>query len=365
MIKNKSRIIQILPTLSYGDGVSNDTLAIDNILKKNKFRTKIYAENIDKRISKDLVQHISRLPKLKGRDVIIYHLSTGSKLNDILPQLAGRKIIIYHNITPEKYFADYHDFSATLCREGRKSLSRLCTVPEYCLADSPYNREELLKNGYSCKVDVMPIIIPFKDYGAAPSGKIMSRYEKDGYTNIIFTGRIAPNKKQEDIIEVFAYYQRYYNPKSRLFLVGSYHNMEKYLKQLRGYTQQLGVNNVIFTGHIPFEEILAYYHLADIFLCMSEHEGFCIPLVEAMYFQIPVIALGGTGVTGTLGDGGILLERKNALEVAGLIDYIQRHPEIQKKLIEDGKKRLDYFSAERMEQLFMDYINAFLHSKDE
>jgi len=363
-MKKQNRIIQILPTLSYGDGVSNDTLAIDNILKKYKFRTKIYAENIDSRISKEVVQHISRLPSLKERDVIIYHLSTGSKLNEMLPQLTGRKLIIYHNITPEEYFADYHDFSATLCREGRKSLSRLCAVPEYCLADSSYNREELLKSGYSCKVDVMPIIIPFKDYETAPSGKIMSRYGRDGYTNIIFTGRIVPNKRQEDIIEVFAYYQRFYNPKSRLFLVGSYHNMEKYLKQLKSFAQQLCVNNVIFTGHIPFEEILAYYHLADIFLCMSEHEGFCIPLVEAMYFQIPVIAMAGTGVTGTIGDGGILLERRNPLEIAGLIDYIRRHPELQRELIEAGKKRLDNFTTEHTEQLFMNYINAFLHSKD-
>lgn len=360
MKKNRSRIIQILPTLSYGDGVSNDTLAIDRILKKNNFRTKIYAENIDKRISKEVVQHINCLPRLKERDVIIYHLSTGSKLNDLLPRLNGRKIIIYHNITPEKYFADYHDFSATLCREGRKSLSKLCSVPEYCLADSPYNREELLENGYSCKVDVMPIIIPFEDYGKAPSGKIMSRYEKDGYTNIIFTGRIAPNKKQEDIIEVFTYYQRFYNPKSRLFLVGSYHNMEKYLKRLKNYARQLGVNNVIFTGHIPFDEILAYYHLADIFLCMSEHEGFCIPLVEAMYFQIPVIAQSGTGVTGTLGDGGILLKEKNPLETAGLIDYVQGHPEVRQALIESGKRRLEDFSTNRMEHLFMNYLNAFL-----
>lgn len=365
MRKNKTKIIQILPTLSYGDGVSNDTLAIDSILKKNGFPTKIYAENIDKRISKEVVQHISRLPRLKERDVILYHLSTGSKLNDMLPQLKGRKIIIYHNITPEKYFADYHDFSATLCREGRKSLSKLRSTPEYCLADSPYNREELLENGYSCKVDVMPIIIPFKDYEVAPSGKVMSKYEKDGYTNIIFTGRIAPNKKQEDIIEVFAYYQKYYNPKSRLFLVGSYHNMEKYLEKLKYYVRQLDVDNVIFTGHIPFDEILAYYHLADIFLCMSEHEGFCIPLVEAMYFQIPVIALAGTGVTGTLGNGGILLDRKNSLEIAGLIDYIQRHPALQKEMIESGKRQMDNFSTDLMEQRFMNYLNAFLYNRDE
>ena len=360
MRKNKCRIIQLLPTLSYGDGVSNDALAIDCILKKNHFHTKIYAENIDKRIPKEVVQHINSLPKLRERDVIIYHLSTGSKLNDILPQLRGRKIIIYHNITPEKYFAEYHDFSATLCREGRKSLAKLCSVPEYCLADSPYNREELLENGYSCKVDVMPIIIPFKDYEEAPSRKVMSRYEKDGYTNILFTGRIAPNKKQEDVIEAFAYYQRFYNSKSRLFLVGSYRNMEKYLKRLKGYVQQLGVDNVIFTDHIPFDEILAYYHLADIFLCMSEHEGFCIPLVEAMYFQTPIIALSGTGVTGTLGEGGILVEEKKPLEIAGLIDYIQRHPNIRQELIAGGNRRLESFSTERMEQMFMDYLNAFL-----
>lgn len=115
----------------------------------------------------------------------------------------------------------------------------------------------------------------------------MEHYKDDGYTNFIFVGRVAPNKKQEDVIRAFYCYKKYCNPKSRLFIVGSYNGMERYYHRLRRYVGALELDNVVFTGHIPFAQILAYYHLADLFLCMSDHEGFCVPLVEAMYFNLP------------------------------------------------------------------------------
>ena len=127
----------------------------------------------------------------------------------------------------------------------------------------------------------------------------MKLYDDD-YVNILFTGRVVPNKKQEDVIEAFYYYKRFIQPKSRLILVGSFAGIDKYHDQLEAYVNKLGLEDVIFTGQIKFDEILAYYQLADLFLCMSEHEGFCVPIVEAMYFNVPVIARDTSAIAWTL-----------------------------------------------------------------
>lgn len=359
-MRNRLKVIQLLPTISYGDGVGNDVLAMDAILKKHGYKTGVYAENIDSRISNQIAKKVEEMPQLKNEDVILYHFSMGSPLNDRLKEWNCRIVMVYHNVTPPHFFQGYNDESMKLCSDGRRAIESLRNVPDYCLADSPYNRQELLKMGYSCSVDVLPILIPFKDYESEPGKEVMEKYLGDGYVNILFTGRISPNKKQEDVIETFAYYQRYFNPRSRLFLVGSCQGMEKYQERLSRYVESLGTENVIFTGHIPFRDILAYYCLSDLFLCMSEHEGFCIPLIEAMIFKIPIIAYDSTGVTSTLGDGGILLREKKPLETAGLIHYVMSHPEIKEDLVSNGQERMETFRMEKAEELFIKKLQDFI-----
>ncbi|MCC8050007.1 MAG: glycosyltransferase family 4 protein [Clostridiales bacterium] len=353
------RVLQLLPTISYGDGVSNDALAIDNILRENGYNTKIYAENIDERLQ-DKVNTIGSLSKLTDKDIVLYHLSTGTQLNYELEKLGGKKLVIYHNVTPPAWFAPYNHTLEDLCRDGLDGVQHLHSVAEYCLADSLYNKEELIQYGYTCDIDVLPILIPFQDYEKAPNRELIDKYKNDGYTNILFTGRIAPNKKQEDIIEAFSYYKKYYNKKARLFLVGSYGGLENYYLRLREYTERLGVEDVYFTGHISFDEILAYYHLADVFLCLSEHEGFCIPLVEAMYFDIPIVAYIGTGVADTLSGVGVGLCTKDPLEVAGVMNRLVTNNEWKKQVIAGQKMRLKNFGYETVSQSFLKHLTDFI-----
>lgn len=358
------RIIQLLPTLAYGDGVGNDTLALDALLKENGYETAIYAENIDRRISKKIAFTLEKLPALDNEDIIIYHLSTGTELNYKISELKCRKIVVYHNVTPPEWFSKYNGASAKLCADGLKGVQHLAQTTEYCLADSEFNKEDLVRFGYNCDIDVLPIVIPFEDYDKKPNEKIIKKYQNDGFTNIIFTGRIAPNKKQEDVIRAFYYYKKYYNNKSRLFLVGSYTGMENYHDQLCSYIEALGAEDVYFSGHIPFDEILAYYHLADVFLCMSEHEGFCIPLVEAMYFDIPIIAYSNTGITGTLGGAGVLLTEKDMLLTAGLIDRIVKDKVFSASILERQKMRLKDFDNQKVGQDFIRFLNKFIHQNN-
>lgn len=351
------RVLQILPTISFGDGVSNDCIAIKSILKKNGYTTAIYAENIDQRLSENNVYCIKKLPKLYKDDIILYHLSTGTPLNRMILGLNGKKIIRYHNITPPEFFEGYSASLNNLCQQGYDEAKEIAQRSCYLLADSEYNRKEMIRMGYKGDSKVAPILIPFDDYKKAASDKVLSQYCNFSGHNIVFVGRLAPNKKQERIIEVFNYYQKYYDPNARLFLVGSGNGMEIYETQLRQYSKILKLKNVYFTGHIKFNEILAYYQLADTFVCMSEHEGFCIPLVEAMYFNKPIVALNTSAIGETLGGSGILFETYRPLEIAGMIHKLNTDSILRDSVIRNQQERLNRFSTETVAKIILEYIH--------
>lgn len=353
------RILQLLTTLSFGDAVSNDTIALRGVIEEMGYDTAIYAENIDPRLPKGLAQHVDHLQGLKKDDILIYHKSTGTDLSFSLERLPCRKFMIYHNITPPEFFAPYNTAAASLTQYGLEGVKHLRGVIEYCMADSEFNKQNLRDFGYTCPIDVRPILIPFEDYEKKPDEAILRKFTQDGWTNIVFVGRIAPNKKQENVIRAFYHYKKQ-NPKSRLIFVGSYQGMENYYERLQTYVQALELPDVIFTGHIKFAEILAYYRAADVFLCMSEHEGFCVPLVEAMFFEVPVIAYDTSAIAYTLGGSGILLDSNDPLEAAMMIDRLVTDEALRRQVIDGQNQRLADFRYEKVRELFISQLRGFM-----
>jgi len=323
------------------------------LLRSKGIETNIYAVNIHPKMAALAKEaHLCPLDK-----PVIYHMAIGCHLAYDIPKFTSTKIMYYHNITPSHFFSGYDPNAEKLCDDGRNELVFLKDHFDYSFADSEYNRAELVELGYKNTV-VTPLIIDYEDYKNEPNREIVERYSSDDFTNILFVGRIAPNKKQEDIIKVFYYYKKFINPKSRLFLVGSYNGMEKYYSELVGLVNALDLDDVIFTGHIPFDSILAYYHSADLFLCMSEHEGFCVPIVEAMYFDLPIIAYHSSAVVTTLGNGGFLVTQKDYKSIAELIDIVLKDRHICDRLAHNRKLRLQELSTERAEQIFFEQIRS-------
>ena len=358
------KIIQIVPVISYGDAIGNDTFALDRVLKKMGFRTQIYAESIGKRIPEGAVRLMTEWEEPEKEDVILYHMALSfSHLSKIID--AGcRKIGIYHNITPEAFYEKYNRAAYELCRRGLRQVARLNDTFDYCLADSEFNRQDLLSYGYRCRIDVLPVLIPFQDYRQPPDRKIVKKY-KGRQTNILFVGRVVPNKKQEDVIAAFSLYKKYFDQRAKLILAGSFNRNDEYCRSLERYIQKLGLKkDVIIPGHIRFDEILAYYASADLFLCMSEHEGFCVPLVEAMLFRIPIIAYDSSAVGETLGGSGVLLEQKNDLETAALMDKVIRDQDLRRRMIRGQRERLRDFRPSRIEKLFQRDLLDFLGAED-
>ncbi len=353
------RIIQVMPTVSFGDAVGNDARAICKVISEMGYKTGIYAENIDHRLNVPHIHRISKLPKLSDEDIVIFNHSTGTELCKMLPSLGGRKMMIYHNITPPEFFQPYDKIAAKLTKKGYDGTKYLSDKIDYVMAVSKYNADDLRRMGYKCPMYIRPILIPFDDYKKEPDKAVMKQYS-DGYTNIVFVGRIAPNKKQEDVIRAFAYYKKNINPKSRLIIVGS-GDAGKYSSALKNYVEALNVEDVVFTGHISFKAILAFYKVADVFLCMSEHEGFCVPLVEAMFFDVPIIAYDSSAIADTLGGSGILIDDKDPVFVSMLIDRLVNDKELKEHILKKQRERLAYFSYENMRESFVQGLNEFIN----
>ena len=354
------RIFQLLPVIAFGDAVGNDTRALKKALLKAGYETEIYADVVDGRLPRGTARPYARMPRPERDDVILYHLSTGHSMNYGVTRYPCRKIIMYHNVTPANYFDGYNRDAYENCRKGIRAAKGMRDAAEFCFADSEYNRQELIRYGYRCPIQVLPILIPFEDYAKEPTNKVIRTFS-DGKTNILFTGRIVPNKKQEDLILAFFYYHRYINRESRLILAGSYVGMERYKNRLEAYAKELGIwDCVYFSGMSRFQDILAYYRVADVFLSMSEHEGFCVPLVEAMYFGIPIIARDTSAIGGTLGGSGILLSDNDPMAAAEMIDRVITDRKLKEAVIRNQRIRLKDFDNKKVERQFLHTMEQFV-----
>ena len=308
---------QVLATLGYGDAIGHEVLGIQRVLQGAGYRSEIFVETADRRLEHLTTDYRDMVGQIGPDDVLIHHFSIGSRASRTAYALPGRMVLVYHNITPPEYFLGVHKDLVKLCFRGRRELTAYIGRCEMALGDSEYNRQELQDLGFA-NTGVLPVVPDFSHLDLEPNTMTSDPFD-DGWTNIMFVGRVIPNKKFEDLIRAFHVYRTRHNPRSRLLLVGSYGGFEKYLTMLHGLVARLGTPDVHFLGHVSNEELTALYGVADLFLCASEHEGFCVPLIESFYKQVPVLAYAATAVPATMDGGGVLYDTKDPFEIAKLM----------------------------------------------
>jgi L-malate glycosyltransferase len=351
------KVIQLCARIEFGDAVSKHVLEIDRALKSWGFQTEIFANTLDEfgcRMARGDSEYSPAA--YTPDDLLIYHYSLYCPNYKQYLETTGRRILIYHNITPPEFFAAYDEGVAEFCRLGRQLLGDL-NVCDLALADSEFNRLELVASGFEeARTGVLPIFVDYEGL----AGKRSHRGPMSGFQSahkFLFVGRTVPNKRIEDLLRAFYYYNHCINAGSHLFLVGPSW-VDRYDAQLRWLLDSMGLmSNVHFTGRVSEEDLASCYADADVFLSMSEHEGFAVPLIESMAFDLPVIAYSSTAIPYTLDGAGLTFNRKDFPMVAELVESVRRDKALRGAVVKGQRERLQSFSAQAVRVTLREALN--------
>lgn len=338
-------IHQLVHTLSYGDAISTEVLALQRTLRSLGYISEVYAIGEHSRLAGRSCPYREVLD-CQEADLIL-HYSLGSPLNDIYSSWTrGRKFLVYHNITPARWFEGVNSRVARDIEHGLAELPALCRVSDGLWADSPFNAAELGTLGF--KPEVLELPVDPERWERARDEKVFSTVKGAAAVNILHVGRLAPNKCVEDILKSFHYLHRQIEKDSRLWLVGIDTDTELYSFALREMAARLGIGHVVeFAGCLSDEGVRALYEASSAYICMSEHEGFCLPLVEAMHFGLPVVAFGAGAVPHTVGDGGVVVSEKRHSEIAEILAELASPTPLRARCIESGRRRVADFGFSR------------------
>jgi glycosyltransferase involved in cell wall biosynthesis len=336
------KIHQWVPAAHKGDAIGDSARAVRTMLRDLGHESELFALTIDDDLRGDVLPFADAASR--DGDVTIFHFALPSPMTDAFARLRGRKILQYHNITPAAFFAPYDPGLFRLAALGRRELGTLAGRVDLALGDSEFNRQELESLGFS-PTGVMPIAVNTARITDAPPRPALERILRDGLINILFVGRIVPNKKIEDHIRLAEIYKRYVDSYYRFIFVGRYDGLPRYYAQVRALIEQYEMlpDRFWFTGPVPDEDLAAFYRWSDVYVSLSEHEGFCVPLVEAMAADVPVVAYAAGAVPETLGGAGLLLNPKDLEVAAELVGSVVYDRNVRDGVLEGQRRRLRDF----------------------
>lgn len=333
-----ARVDQLVSGFALGDAISLEAVALRDALRALGVESDIYAD--PERVAPDAGADCRPLPEFDTvrRDGVIYHYAIASRALERFLASPAHKILIYHNVTPARFFEGFDDTVAALLTDARESLPHVLPKVDDVWADSGYNAQELEELG-ARQVQVVPLIFSPQTLQIQPDARVLEKYAAQ-LTTILFVGRLAPNKCVEELILTFAHYQRGINPYSRLIVVGSERTCPKYFAMLRMLTGELNLPNVCFERYASPAGLVACYEVADVFVTTSRHEGYCLPLVEAIYKQVPVIARATGGMPEALGGAGVLFDDLEPPLLAELIHRVTADVPLRRQVLVSQSRRM-------------------------
>ncbi len=339
-------IHQFVPALIPRDATGIHTLLLRNILREAGWRSEIFAEATHDELIGETIR-IEDYPNLSDpRDILIYQFSTSSLVADFLAKRSEPLILNYHNITTPELFANWDPLTQQRSLKAREQLQMLSKRTFYAIADSGFNEDDLIKAGYG-KTAVVPVLFGKKHNDIVPDRVVAQRLKNAkscGGADLIFVGRLVPSKNQHDLIKTLWIYRKLYDPLARLHLLGSAPN-RLYLNALRDFSRELDlVDAVRIVGEVSDSSLAAYYEAADAYVSMSLHEGFAIPVVEAMRAGVPVLSLPNGALRETVADAGLLIESGDPAHVAAALSRVLSDVVLREKLVKAGHVRADSFS---------------------
>jgi glycosyltransferase involved in cell wall biosynthesis len=334
---------QWVPAAHKGDAIGDSARRVRSLLRELGHQSDIYALTVDDDLRGD-VRPFADDDARRG-DVTIFHYALPSPMTPAFASLPRGRVLQYHNVTPAHFFAPYDAAIFRLAMLGREELTTLVGHTDTALGDSEYNRRELDMLGFE-NTGVFPIAVDTNRFRHAPARPALRQLLSDGLLNFLFVGRIVPNKRIEDHIRLAEQYKRYVDTEYRFIFVGKTDGVPAYYDMVQALVReyQMPADRFIFTGVVPEEDLAAYYRAARVYISLSEHEGFCVPLVEAMASDVPVLAFGSTAVPDTLGGAGVQFSPKDLEFAAELLGELAYNDDLRTRVIDGQRRRLSAFS---------------------
>ena len=339
----RHRIDQVLAGFAEGDAISNEAVILRGIFRKWGMESDIFVES--GRVSPAMMTQARRLDEYVDApgNILIHHYSISSSAADIFCGAKAKKIMVYHNITPAEFFDGFDDGIARQLRTARGNLKQVVGSADAIWAVSKFDASELEDIG-ARNVKVFPLLFSAEQFNVAPDADVFRKMEAP-LENILFVGRIAPNKCIEELILAFSWYYWRLNRHSRLIIVGSERTAPRYYLTLRMLVHELDVPNVCFERFASPAGLSAYYDIADVFVSPSRHEGYCLPLIEAMSKNVPVIARNTGGIPEALGGAGVMYDDLSAAELAQLVRRVVADGRLKQTVLESQRRRIAEISA--------------------
>jgi L-malate glycosyltransferase len=353
-LSTPARIDQVIPSIIEHDAVSNHAFEAQRLLRELGFQSEIYAEILGPGVE-GRVRPVSQLAEYASRERwLLYQCSIGSPVADAFAADPGNKLLDYHNITPAELVERWIPPLAEESRLGRRQLAELAPLVPYAIADSEFNAAELRAFGFA-RAEVVSVLIESANLEMVADAETLDRLElakSGGGSDWLFVGQVAPHKAQHDIVAALACYRKAYDDRARLHLVGRPMG-SAYLDSVARFADSLDLAAAVeLPGSVIAAQLSAYYDSADVFVCLSHHEGFCVPIVEAMARGLSVVASDVAAVPGTLGDAGVLLRRRDPAYVAAAVHELLEDRATRASLVRRGLERAKLFSLEAARESF-------------
>ncbi len=336
---------QFHPTLAPGDAMSDHVMALRSRLREWGYESDAFAVELKPGLEGPGRSYRELFRAARPGDTLVLHFSMGHEVFDELMKLPVRRVLVYHNITPPEFFVGINPHAAAHARLGLRQLAKLASSIDLAIGVSEFNRRALEDAGYQ-RTATVPILIDWPRYDVEPDPDVRALLA-GVHTRLLFVGRISPNKRQDELIRMLAYYRRCIDPEALLILVGSHRDQPQYHARLRALAETLGLGGAVrFTGSVSLPQLVGYYRSASAFVSLSEHEGFGVPLLESMYLGTPVVALGAAAIGETVGGAGVLLEKKDLAEAAEACALVNDDLGWRQMLIDAGRARVKAFAPD-------------------
>jgi glycosyltransferase involved in cell wall biosynthesis len=340
---------QWVPAAHQGDAIGDSARHMQVLLRRMGHISELYALTIDDELRGD-VRPFADPASMQG-DLTIFHFVLPSPMTEAFARLPHGRLLQYHNVTPASYFAPYDPALFRLASIARHELSTLVGQVDLALGVSDYNRRELEALGFE-STGVLPLAVNLARVTQPVRRPALEKILDDDFVNFLFVGRIAPNKKIEDHIRLAEHYKRYVDAHYRFIFVGKYDAVPRYYATIRALMSEYQLLNerFIFTGPVPDEDLAVYYRHAAVYISLSEHEGFCAPLLEAMAADVPVLAYAAAAVPETLGGAGVQFAPKDMEYAAELLGALAFDDDLRGQVIAGQRRRLADFGDARIER---------------